>query len=491
MDNIDISVVENIDQVDITIYEYTPPSTSGSTSSSTSAGAVSFNVYQNNTFSNYSPIYFDGNIWQKAQSDTENTLGTAITSDVTSTSFTVNIIGKFLASSHGLGSAGQYIYTASSSAGVFVTTAPSTNVNPLGYIYDTDNIIAMPWRASKGYLNFDQLGDTTSYTGNAGKALIVNATSNGITTATLPVQIAVDGGLNTNVSFSTATNTYTVAYSGAGNPTNPFPMTVMSSQAATPTTGTIHFYFESICGRPIIHAKDEFGTVRRFQRSFSDGPIFKVTPGQSNLISSEGATPVTVGTITHPTPSSNTFGFTSNFATTDAVANQALSMSHRAAAMRIEDGFFYESLLYFPDSTYGAGSTGSRIFAGFTDQSNMSDETGSDDRASQRAGFHISSNLAETTWKFTVKGTSATENRIDTNTTFKVGKLFRYTISALPNSTVIHWRIENITDSIVNSSYVSLGIPDSTKFMRCGFSLTTLTSQVRNVGHSITVVERV
>lgn len=107
-------------------------------------------------FSQFNSVYHNGTNWQKAQANSEDTLGTHIVVTVTDTSnFTLSNIGVLERTSHGL-TVGEYYYTDYSTAGAITITEPVLGYsNPLMYIPDANNIQVFPWRPSIAEANLD------------------------------------------------------------------------------------------------------------------------------------------------------------------------------------------------------------------------------------------------------------------------------------------------------------------------------------------------
>jgi hypothetical protein len=106
-------------------------------------------VTQANAFSNYQPVYFTGTVWALARANAVNTMGTGIVINVTSSTFSYVQSGRITATSHGLGSAGNWLYVSEGTAGLLTATPPTTYSNPLVFIYDTNTLIIFPYLAFK------------------------------------------------------------------------------------------------------------------------------------------------------------------------------------------------------------------------------------------------------------------------------------------------------------------------------------------------------
>lgn len=105
-------------------------------------------ITQDNSFETGNTVYNDNGVWKLAQANDADTLATHLITNVTSTTFDIVSIGKVEWTSHGLGTAGQILYTSETISGGLTTTEPGTYSNPVGFIFDENNIFIIPWRAS-------------------------------------------------------------------------------------------------------------------------------------------------------------------------------------------------------------------------------------------------------------------------------------------------------------------------------------------------------
>lgn len=105
-------------------------------------------ITQDNSFETGNTVYNDNGVWKLAQANDADTLATHLITNVTSTTFDIVSIGKVEWTSHGLGTAGQILYTSETISGGLTTTEPGTYSNPVGFIFDENNIFIVPWRAS-------------------------------------------------------------------------------------------------------------------------------------------------------------------------------------------------------------------------------------------------------------------------------------------------------------------------------------------------------
>jgi hypothetical protein len=196
-----------------------------------------------------------------------------------------------------------------------------------------------------------------------------------------------------------------------------------------------------------------------------------------------GNTVTSAGTLSHPT-ATETYGWMTNFATAGTANSTAGTGNNgtlwfRGSTSGGANGFFYNARLAYPDSSYGAGATGARTFAGLTNQT-MATMVGSDNPAGHYAGFQYSTNRGDTNWQFVTKD-NTTQNATDTGLVFSAQKVYDVFIFCKPQCTSISWRIDNVTDGTTAEGSTSSNLPGTTTAMRAGFQLSTLTTTARNI----------
>lgn len=113
-----------------------------------SGSSVSFNINQASpSLSLLDSVYHDGSVWQKAQSDNPDTLGTHIVTSASGDDYTLCQSGRITATSHGL-TIGEYYFTSDATPGLLTATEPSQYSNPLVYVEDANIIHVLPFRPS-------------------------------------------------------------------------------------------------------------------------------------------------------------------------------------------------------------------------------------------------------------------------------------------------------------------------------------------------------
>lgn len=257
-----------------------------------------------------------------------------------------------------------------------------------------------------------------------------------------------------------------------------------TTDPSTPAADTLVLYSKSVSGRSLPKYIGPSGLSSPLQPAIFQNSFWLVQPNTTTAVSTIGGAVTSVGTISHPNPSSTSNGFCTNFVSGAVAGNTAgtgstVAQFNLASGVANCGGFFFVTRLWYPDANYGTGATGSRHFVGLTDQT-MAASVGADNPAGSRLGFSLSTNLSETNWMFTSKD-GTTETKVSTGMAFAVGKLYDFFIYARPGGTTVYWRIDNITDGTTFEGEATTTLPGSGTFMRGGFQLATLTTVARNV----------
>ena len=257
-----------------------------------------------------------------------------------------------------------------------------------------------------------------------------------------------------------------------------------TADPSTPASETIVIYGRTVSGRSLLKFIGPSGLNSPLQPAIFQNSLWLVQPNTTTTVSAIGGSVTSVGTISHPTPTSATNGYCSNFLSGAVAGNtagtgQAIAPLNLSSGVASNGGFFFVTRLWYPDANYGTGATGSRHFVGVTDQT-MATTVGSDNPAGSRLGFTLSTNLSETDWMFTSKN-GTTETRVSTGMAFTVGKLYDFYIFAPQGATTVYWRVDNLTDNTTFEGEATTTLPGTGTYMRAGFQLSTLTTVARNV----------
>lgn len=256
------------------------------------------------------------------------------------------------------------------------------------------------------------------------------------------------------------------------------------SDPSAPGANTMDFYAKSISGRIMPKWKSPSGFDTPVQPAIFQNTFFLVTPNTGTAAGAIGGSLTSTGTLSTPTPTTTSYGVTTNFVSaatggSTAGTGSALASYARGTDPALAPGFFMVQRLVFPDANYGTGATGARFFVGFTDRT-MAQSVGADNDSGSRAGFALSTNLSETNWMFTTRD-GTTESRTSTGIAFAVNKLYDFYVFCPSGGSSISWRIDNLTDGTTASASTSANLPGTGTLMRAGFQIATLTTTARNV----------
>lgn len=260
----------------------------------------------------------------------------------------------------------------------------------------------------------------------------------------------------------------------------------------TPGAGDMALYARTVSGRMLPKYYGPSGLNSPLQPAIFQNSLWLVQPNTSTSVSAIGGAVKSVGTISTPTPNSTSFGVCSNFATTTtinstATTSQNIAPLNTSGGVQSNGGFFFVARLWYPDSDYGTGSTGSRHFVGVTDQT-FTVPLLADNAAGSRIGFAMSTNLGESTWQFSTRN-GTTETRTDTGVTLVSNNLYDFYIFFAAGDTIANWRIDNLSTGVTTEGNTSSTLPGTGTYMRAGFGLATLTTTLRNVSMKKIYVE--
>lgn len=255
------------------------------------------------------------------------------------------------------------------------------------------------------------------------------------------------------------------------------------SDPAVPADGDLNVYAKKVSGRTMLKTMGPSGINSPLQPSFFQNCIVIISTNSTTALTTLGHAATSVGTISHPI--SEQYGFMANFAsaaTLNATAGtgNTSNLWLRGTVPGGANGFFYNVRIGLPDTSYGAGATGSRFFVGLSNQT-MAASVGADDVASSHhCGFVYSTNRGDTNWMFATKD-ATTQTLADTTMPFAAEKVYDFYVYCKPMGTVIYWRIDNITDGTTREGNTSTTLPGAGAYLKGGFQLATLTTVARNI----------
>jgi hypothetical protein len=248
----------------------------------------------------------------------------------------------------------------------------------------------------------------------------------------------------------------------------------------------IYLYARKTAGRSLLEQKGPSGVSFAYQPALFEQSISMVAPtataeAVSSYFSNAWAASAP-GAGVAPT-STEAQGYTADYPTTNTAGSVSTIGQNLVQWIRGStagsNGFFYVARLLYPDASYGAGATGARIWNGLTNQAIGNIMTNTDNPAGNYAGFQYSTNRGDVNWQFMTKD-NVTQNPINTNMAFTIGKLYDFYIYTPPQGTTIYWRIDNLTDGTTQEGNTAANLPTSTVAMRALASLQTLTTTGRN-----------
>jgi hypothetical protein len=227
--------------------------------------------------------------------------------------------------------------------------------------------------------------------------------------------------------------------------------------------------------------KGPSGLDSPLQPALFQNSVWIVAPNATTTMTTFGGGVTSTGTISHPTPTSASYGLSTNFFTGNTInltAGTGSALTYFSTDSSAP-GFFAVQRLWWPDADYGTGATGARFFVGLTDQT-MRAAAESDNPVGNRAGFALSTNLSETEWMLTTRN-GTTETRVTTGMAFTPNELCDFYLFFPPSGTELSWRINNLTTNTEVFGSTSATLPGDGVLMRTGFSICTLTTVGRNV----------
>lgn len=330
----------------------------------------------------------------------------------------------------------------------------------LPYMYNGSKWLSIPIGSAKLII------DTTSIiSGTSGRILFENSSNN----------LGEDAGLT----YDASTQDLTL---GGTNAT--INLNGITTEPTVPSSGTLIFYAKSISGRMMTKVKGASGLDFPLQPALFGNTVFMLTPNTTTSMSNIGGTITSGGTLSTFTPTATSYGLMSNFlslavATSPAGTGGALSpYIIGSGAVGHAGGWFSSSRCYYPDASYGTGSTGFVSFIGMTDRT-LAVALAIDNPIGSRIGFAFSTNLGETNFMFSTKN-NITETRTSTTIPFVAQHMYDFYSFIAPSGTTVAWRIDDLTAETTASGTTSLTLPSATTLMKYIAGIGTLTTTARN-----------
>jgi hypothetical protein len=317
--------------------------------------------------------------------------------------------------------------------------------------------------------------------------------------------LKLEGPATTTGGTDTAVNITTGWDIGVNVQSGGLQLNAMSDPAA-PTSGNLRVYVHTVSGRTMLKALSSTGIDYTYQPSLFQQNVFLVSPGSTSTtlgLNAMGA-PITMGagTYTNTLAGSESAGYMANWATTTITGTavgfmQSTSQYYRGSVANGDNGFFVFTRMEFPDTITGyQGVTGTRFWSGLTSAAAVGTMTASDAPTGDFAGFRISGNAGETTFRFLTRNNATTTN---TNTLVTMAQNKEYDLyfyvkpfsatDATQNQT-IYWRIDNLTDGVAPvEGSVAATLPTAGTAMRYIFAMQNLNATSRNLKFQRAYVE--
>lgn len=256
-----------------------------------------------------------------------------------------------------------------------------------------------------------------------------------------------------------------------------------------PQEGILNLYAKTLSGRMMLRQQGPSGLVTPLQPSFFQNNITLINTNVTTTLTSIGNTVTSVGTISHPVIT-EAWGLMANImsaatALATAGTGNTTLLWVRGSVAGGANGFFYNARLGFPDASYdqaGVG-TGSRIFAGFTDQT-MATTVIADVPFGNYCGFirrSVNGGAIDPNWMFETRNGIGGVSIIDTTFPFYAQEVYDFYIFSAPQGSKISWRIDNVTRNTSQSGETATMLPINSTYMRAGFQLGTVNAVSRNI----------
>jgi hypothetical protein len=264
---------------------------------------------------------------------------------------------------------------------------------------------------------------------------------------------------------------------------DPITLNVRTTTPTVPGAGLTNLYVKTKYGSDVPYTQDVFGIEKALQTALWQKDIYMILPVVSTTLMKFGGDVTNNGTISHDATTGEWSQITA--ASANAVAGLYFAVAHFSGVK----GYHFYADLTFPDADYGVGATGFRAIVGLSAVA-LGTSAGSDNHASERAYFAISSNLTESEWMFSTRDSGGTERRVSTGIAFVATHRYRFFIMFPPGGTTIYYRIDDVTDSTTSGELSNtLNLPTNASALFAGHHICTLTTTARIVRGKKTYVE--
>ena len=260
-----------------------------------------------------------------------------------------------------------------------------------------------------------------------------------------------------------------------------------SSIPSAPSSGNGNLFFKDLCGRMLLRMQGPTGLTTPVQPSLFQNFMAIISTNATTTVSTLGNSATSVGTLSHPAATED-YGYMTNFVsagTALATAGTGFrdTLFMRGVTAGKANGFFFNARTLFPDASYDqtGASTGSRICIGMTNQA-LATAVATDTSTGHCILFmrcHTDTGRQDSNWQLVTRdGTNV--NVIDTGMPFSATKIFDAYLFCPPASSIVNWRIDNITDGTTAEGTVSANLPGVTTLLRGGFQVQSVDAIARN-----------
>jgi hypothetical protein len=248
------------------------------------------------------------------------------------------------------------------------------------------------------------------------------------------------------------------------------PLVVGTTDPATPAAGTLLMYAKLIAGRSMPKFIGPSGVDNPFQPALWANRVMMVYPGSGTTIGSEGMTPTTAATLSHPALATTSLGtsiYRTQFTTTTTAGNASGLRAPTASIVRGNGttcrGGFFANFRIVQGSLHTNGVQ--KMFGLSSSTAALAGEPSSS--MADFIGMCLDS--TDTTWQFSRRTGTGTATKINLGVTPAANQVFDMTLFSLPGGSEIFVRILQYADDgtatvLLDTSY-NTSIPAATTFL--------------------------
>jgi hypothetical protein len=246
-------------------------------------------------------------------------------------------------------------------------------------------------------------------------------------------------------------------------------MVAGSTDPATPAAGHMMFYSKLIAGRALPKIKGPSGVDSALQTSLFTNRVMLWSPATGTTIGSQGMTPTTGATLSHPTPAMTNIGLSLDrlrFATSTTAGNASGAWAPRysmyGGSANTPGGWFFfcrfcQGSLHTTGVQKAVGVSSVVAALGGDPSSSVNDF----------CGMHL--NAADASWYFCVRAGTAAATRSAALVAAAADQVFDLAMFVKPGTSEIFVRVQSIANSgvgtdLLNTSYAS-NVPTATTLL--------------------------